>query len=130
MQPSVGVLRLLRKSKAELRQAKAALKGQSQALAATASLLSATPAALVDGIVVVDLFGRVVVHNQNFARLWQGPAALLARGDAAEPLARGDAAEPLAHWAPQGPDPAEFFLGGTGLERAAEPAWPACVRPA
>ena len=121
MQPSVGVLRLLRKSKAELRQAKAALKGQSQALAATASLLSATPAALVDGIVVVDLFGRVVVHNQNFARLWQGPAAL---------LARGDAAEPLAHWAPQGPDPAEFFLGGMGLERAAEPAWPACVRPA
>ena len=100
MQTSVSVLRLLRKSEDELRQAKAALEGQTQALAAAASMLSATLEASVDGILVVDLLGRVVVHNQNFARMWQVPAAL---------LARGDDAELLAHMAPQMPDPAEFI---------------------
>ena len=48
---------------------------------------------------MVDLLGPVVVHNQNVARMWQVPAAL---------LAHGDDAELLAHMAPQMPDPAEF----------------------
>ncbi len=100
MQTSASVLRLRRQSDQALRQAKAALEAKSQALAATASMLSATLEASVDGIVVVDLLGRVVVHNQNFARMWQVPADLLARGDDAELLAR---------MARQMPDEAEFL---------------------
>ena len=100
MQTSASMLRLLRKSEDELRQAKVALEGQTQALASTASMLIATLEASVDGIVVVDLLGRVVIHNQNFARMWQVPAAL---------LARGHDAELLAHMAHQMPDEAEFL---------------------
>ena len=99
MQTSASVLRLQRQSDQALRQAKAALEAESRALAATASMLSATLEASVDGIVVVDLLGRVVIHNQNFARMWQVPAAL---------LARADDAELLAHMASQMPDAAEF----------------------
>ena len=84
----------------EMRQANAALKAKSQALAATASMLSATLEASVDGIVVVDLLGRVLVHNQIFARMWHVPADL---------LARGDDNELLAHMARQVPDAAEFL---------------------
>ena len=100
MRTSASVLRLQRRSDQALRQAKAALEPKSQALAATASMLSATLEASVDGIVVVDLFGRVVIHNQNFARMWQAPAPL---------LARGDDAELLAQMARQMPDAAEFL---------------------
>ncbi len=100
MQTSASVLRLQRQSDHALRQAKAALEAKTQALAATASMLSATLEASADGIVVVNQAGRVVVHNQNFARMWQVPADL---------LARGDDAELLAHIARQMPDAAEFL---------------------
>ncbi len=100
MQTSASVLRLQRQSDLALRQAKVALEAKSQALAATASMLTATLEASVDGIVVVDLHGRLTVYNQTFARMWKLSAAV---------LARADDAEVLAHMARQMPDAARFL---------------------
>jgi PAS domain S-box-containing protein len=45
------------------------------------SLLQATLESTADGILVVDREGRVVMHNQNFARMWRIPDDLLAGRD-------------------------------------------------
>jgi signal transduction histidine kinase/PAS domain-containing protein len=45
------------------------------------SLLEATLDATADGILVVDLQGRVVAHNRRFLELWRLPPALAERGD-------------------------------------------------
>jgi diguanylate cyclase (GGDEF)-like protein/PAS domain S-box-containing protein len=45
------------------------------------SLLRSTLESTADGILVVDLQGKVVSSNQRFAQLWDIPAALLQAGD-------------------------------------------------
>src|SRR5262249_30040266 len=44
------------------------------------SLLSATLESTADGILVVDLGGRVTSYNRKFATMWRLPEALLATG--------------------------------------------------
>jgi two-component system cell cycle sensor histidine kinase/response regulator CckA len=56
-------------------------------LAQSLSLLNATLESTTDGIVAVDLSGRVVSYNARFVACWQFPAEMLARRDAAEMLA-------------------------------------------
>jgi PAS domain S-box-containing protein len=56
-------------------------------LAASLSMLNATLESTADGIVAVDLSGRIVSYNTKFADTWQFPATMLARRDAAETLA-------------------------------------------
>ena len=45
------------------------------------SLLAATLDATADGILVVDLEGRIVSHNSKFAEMWRLPEMLLETGD-------------------------------------------------
>jgi two-component system cell cycle sensor histidine kinase/response regulator CckA len=52
------------------------------------SVLQATLETTADGILVVDLDGRVSAWNQRFAEMWQMPRELLAAGDA----------KPVAAW--------------------------------
>jgi CheY-like chemotaxis protein len=53
-----------------------------------------------DGVLVLDLQGHVLMHNERFARMWQLPEALLARGED-EPVA--------AHMATLLADPAHLI---------------------
>jgi PAS domain S-box-containing protein len=64
------------------------------------SLLEATIESTADGILVVDLAGRVVAHNRRFADLWRIPAEI---------LERGDDRELLAHVVDQLSDPEDFL---------------------
>ncbi len=47
----------------------------------TISLLKATLDATADGILVVDLRGKIISFNQQFARMWRIPAGILKTGD-------------------------------------------------
>ncbi len=51
------------------------------------SLLKATLESTADGILVVDLSGRVSHFNQRFAQMWQIPDEILASGEDAQALA-------------------------------------------
>jgi len=64
------------------------------------SLLNATLESTTDGIVVVDLSGKIISYNTRFAATWQFPAGM---------LARRDAAETRAYSASQIKDPAMFI---------------------
>jgi PAS domain S-box-containing protein len=57
---------------------------RTQELARSLSLLNATLESTTDGIVAVDLFGKVVSYNTRFANTWRFPADMLARRDAVE----------------------------------------------
>jgi PAS domain S-box-containing protein len=50
-------------------------------LASSLSLLNATLNSTADGIVAINLSGRVICHNEKFAAMWSIPAPLLANGD-------------------------------------------------
>ncbi|MCU1352721.1 MAG: hypothetical protein JWM05_1930 [Acidimicrobiales bacterium] len=52
------------------------------------SMLEATLDATADGILVVDLAGRISRYNQRFAEMWRIPAALLVAGDDDAVIAR------------------------------------------
>src|SRR5690349_12723415 len=58
-----------------------------QDLRETLSLLSATFDSTADGILVVDLAGRILTFNRKFAELWLIPHSILAVRDAAQTLA-------------------------------------------
>jgi PAS domain S-box-containing protein len=45
------------------------------------SLLEATLDATADGILVIDLDGRIVTHNQKFLKMWHIPPDIVAAGD-------------------------------------------------
>jgi PAS domain S-box-containing protein len=57
------------------------------ALRGRESMLRATLESTADGVIVVDVAGRIAAYNQRFAQLWRLPLDLLARGDDAEALA-------------------------------------------
>jgi PAS domain S-box-containing protein len=50
-------------------------------LASSLSLLNATLNSTADGIVAINLSGRIICHNEKFAAMWGIPAPLLADGD-------------------------------------------------
>jgi PAS domain S-box-containing protein len=52
-----------------------------QELARSLSLLRATLESTADGILVVDLEGRIITHNRMMASLWRIPEELLAAGE-------------------------------------------------
>jgi len=81
MRTSISVLGLQRKAEGELRAARDELQAQAQQLAASASLLRATIEATLDGVLAIDLQGRIVIYNQRFAQMWQVPQELLDAGD-------------------------------------------------
>ncbi len=51
------------------------------------SLLRATVESTTDGILVIDLFGKIVHFNQRFAQMWRIPDEILAAGEDAQALA-------------------------------------------
>ena len=51
------------------------------ALTASVSLLNATLESTADGILAVDLVGRIKCWNQKFAEMWRIPAVILASGE-------------------------------------------------
>ncbi len=75
---------LHRQSRQKMEDLEGLVAERTGALANSLSLLHATFESMVDGIVAVDLAGRVASYNTKFADTWQFPAELLARRDAAE----------------------------------------------
>ncbi len=71
---------LQRQTEVALHEARDALEVQARQLAATASLLRATLEATGDGVIAIDLHGRVVTHNSLYAAMWQLPPDLMAAG--------------------------------------------------
>lgn len=76
---SNSILVLQRRAAQELLEAKAKLEQHSEALALSVSLLNATLESAPDGILAVDLTGRIVAHNARFAAIW-GISAEAIRG--------------------------------------------------
>jgi PAS domain S-box-containing protein len=58
--------------------------GRTQELAKSLSLLNATLESTTDGILALDLTGKITSLNAKFAAMWQFPAELLERRDSAE----------------------------------------------
>jgi signal transduction histidine kinase/CheY-like chemotaxis protein len=78
---SASIRQLRRKAEEDLIQAKQALEQRSRQLANTVALLNATLEASPDGIVALDLSGKVIIHNARFAAIWDMPRSLLDGGD-------------------------------------------------
>ena len=62
-------------------------KRDEQALQETASLLEATLDSTANGILVVDVDGRISTFNRRFAEMWRIPDSVLASGDDRDALA-------------------------------------------
>ncbi|HEY5000650.1 MAG TPA: PAS domain S-box protein, partial [Candidatus Cryosericum sp.] len=65
----------------EIRSGEAAVvqKRSEEALASSLSLLKATMESTADGLLVVDLAGRITLWNHKFADMWQIPEELLSK---------------------------------------------------
>jgi two-component system cell cycle sensor histidine kinase/response regulator CckA len=92
--------RLQRQSRRKMEELESRVAGRTRELAQSLSLLNATFESTADGVVAVDLSGKIVSYNTRFADTWQFPAGL---------LDRRDAAETRAHTAAQVKDPAKFL---------------------
>ena len=84
LQTSSSILSLQRRAEDELHDAKNALEARTEELASSLSLLKATLESTADGIVVLDLSGKVVSYNSKFAAIWQFSDELLQRRDSRE----------------------------------------------
>jgi PAS domain S-box-containing protein len=73
-----------RQAKRKLEELEGMVDARTRELAGSLSLLTATLESTTDGIVALDLAGKVVSYNSKFAATWKFPADLLACGDAAE----------------------------------------------
>ncbi len=62
------------------------VKAQEEDLQETVSLLQATLESTADGILVIDLAGRIVSYNQKFAKMWRLPDEVLKSHDDARAL--------------------------------------------
>lgn len=73
-----------------------ALERRTEELAQSLSLLNSALEATVDGIVTLDLSGKVFAFNSKFAAIWQFPDELLQRRDSLEMMAyaAGQAKDP------------------------------------
>src|SRR5881394_3139613 len=81
----------------------------------TVSVLQATLESTADGILVVDLNGKIVSHNRHFEEMWHLPAALIAANNDA-----GGRRRLIEHVRDQLVDP-QLFVDGI-QDRYAEPA--------
>ncbi len=81
MQNAHSILAARQRAEYDLLRAKEALELRSRELASSLSLMRATLESTFDGIVVTDLRGGVTAYNEQYARLWQMPADLLALRD-------------------------------------------------
>ena len=99
-----------RRSKAKPR----AKKPRRVADSLTVSVLQATLESTADGILVVDLTGKIVAHNRHFEEMWHLPPALIAANNDAEGRRRL-----IAHVQEQLVNP-HLFVDGI-QERYAEP---------
>ena len=81
-----SVLALQRRAEDELHDAKHALEMRTRELESSLALLRTTLEASPDGIVVIDLDGRVRMTNRRFVTIWGADEALVARGVAAAGL--------------------------------------------
>lgn len=84
LQASNSILSLQRPAEEELLEAKKALEIRTEELDTYISLLTATLESTADGIVVLDLSGKVVSYNNKFIAIWQFPDELVQRGDSRE----------------------------------------------
>jgi PAS domain S-box-containing protein len=75
---------LHQQSKRKMEELEGMVAARTGELANSLSLLNATFESMSDGIVAVDLSGKVISSNTKFAAIWQFPAGMLARRDAAE----------------------------------------------
>jgi PAS domain S-box-containing protein len=87
LQTSNSILTIQRRAEEELLQAKQALEERTEELANSLSLLNATLESTADGIVAMDLAGRIISCNTKFAAVWGFPADVLERRDSGEMLA-------------------------------------------
>jgi PAS domain S-box-containing protein len=89
-----------RQAKRKLEELEGMVDARTRELAGSLSLLTATLESTTDGIVALDLAGKVVSYNSKFAATWKFPADM---------LARRDVAELRAHTAGQVKDPEGFL---------------------
>ena len=70
LRTSNSILVLQQRAEQELLEAKALLEERSAALGLSVSLLNATLESAPDGILAVDLTGRIIANNSRFAAIW------------------------------------------------------------
>jgi two-component system cell cycle sensor histidine kinase/response regulator CckA len=75
---------LHRQSRQKMQDLEGLIAERTGALASSLSLLNATFESMVDGIIAVDLSGKVASYNTKFSDTWQFPSEMLARRDAGE----------------------------------------------
>lgn len=100
LQTSTSILALQRRTEEELIKSKKELESRAEELASSLALLKATLESTADGIVAMDLAGKVISYNAKFAAIWQLPEELLAAREST-PM--------MAHVAQQLKDPEVFW---------------------
>src|SRR5690606_18071840 len=81
LQTPASMLALQRRTEEELLQSKAELERRTAQVDASGALLNATLESTADGIMAIDLTGRVLSYNTKFVAIWQMPEELLATRD-------------------------------------------------